>query len=88
VEEITDIKNPKEIFEYLNNIDAGEYVEIYFGRVHVEGKLMHYNEGLVRLVHEKYGIIEVEIEKILDDLLELAHTKENKRIVLKFYEEP
>jgi hypothetical protein len=85
MEEFIDIKNPKEIFNYLNNIDTGEYVEIYFGRVHVEGKLMHYNEGLVRLVHDKYGIIEVEIEKILDDLLELAHTKEDKRVVLRFY---
>ena len=85
MEEFIDIKNPKEIFNYLNNIDVGEYIEIYFGRVHVEGKLMHYNEGLVRLVHDKYGIIEVEIEKILDDLLELAHTKEDKRVVLRFY---
>ncbi|XRO76594.1 DUF2097 family protein [Methanocaldococcus sp. 10A] len=84
-EEVIDIKNPKEVMEYLKNVDDGEYIEIYFGRVHVEGRLMHYNEGLVRLVHDKYGIIEVEIEKILDDLLELAHTKENKRIVLRFY---
>ncbi|XRP96969.1 DUF2097 family protein [Methanocaldococcus sp. 16A] len=84
-EEIIDIKNPKEVMEYLKNVDNGEYIEIYFGRVHVEGKLMHYNEGLVRLVHDKYGIIEVEIEKILDDLLELAHTREDKRIVLRFY---
>ncbi|AIJ05045.1 hypothetical protein JH146_0194 [Methanocaldococcus bathoardescens] len=84
-EEIIDIKNPKEVIEYLKNIDTGEYIEIYFGRVHVEGKLMHYNEGLVRLVHEKYGVIEVEIEKILDDLLELAHTNGNKRVVLRFY---
>ncbi|XRO76098.1 DUF2097 family protein [Methanocaldococcus sp. 28A] len=85
MEEIIDIKNPKEVMEYLENVDSGEYIEIYFGRVHVEGKLMHYNEGLIRLVHDKYGIIEVEIEKILDDLLELAHTREDKRIVLRFY---
>ncbi|AAB98537.1 hypothetical protein MJ_0540 [Methanocaldococcus jannaschii DSM 2661] len=85
MEEIIDVKNPKEVIEYLNNIDVDEYVEIYFGRVHVEGRLMHYNDGLIRLVHEKYGIIEVEIEKILDDLLELVHSNGEKRVVLRFY---
>ncbi len=85
IEEFIDIKNPEEIFDYFENIDYGEYVEIYFGRVHVEGKLLHYEDGFLRLVHEKYGIIEVEIEKILDDILEVAHTKKDKRIVLRFY---
>ncbi|ACV24604.1 DUF2097 family protein [Methanocaldococcus fervens] len=86
MEEIIDVKNPKDVFEYLdNNIDVDEYVEIYFGRVHVEGRLVHYNDGLVRLVHERYGIIEVEIEEILDDLLELAHSDGEKRTVLRFY---
>ncbi|NPA63281.1 MAG: DUF2097 domain-containing protein [Methanococci archaeon] len=84
-EKIIDMENPKDIIDYLNSVDLDEYVEIYFGRVHVEGRLMQYSEGFVRLVHEKYGIIEVELENILNDLLEVVHSDGERRVVIRFY---
>ncbi|WP_214400700.1 DUF2097 family protein [Methanocaldococcus lauensis] len=85
MEEFIDIKNPEEIFDYFENIDYGEYVEIYFGRVHVEGKLLHYDEGFLRILNKKFGIIELDLESILEDILEVVHTTQNKRVVLRFY---
>ncbi len=85
MEKVIDVKNPKEVIEYLNKVDVDEYIEIYFGRVHVEGRLMHHDDGYVRLINDGYGIIEIDVNEILDNLLELVHTKENERIILRFY---
>ncbi|WP_423791956.1 DUF2097 family protein [Methanocaldococcus indicus] len=81
-------KNIKEIFEYIiDEIDEGEYVEIYFGRVHIEGEFFEFDEedGIIKIATEKYGIVEIDLNKIDEIILEFVHYKNNIRNIFKFY---
>ncbi|ENN95908.1 hypothetical protein J422_05369 [Methanocaldococcus villosus KIN24-T80] len=76
---------PNEIFNYLNNIEEGDYIELYYGRVHIEGEFIEYYEGILKVLNKSFGIIELDVEEILEDILELAHTNKDGRKVIEFY---
>ncbi|WP_456472656.1 DUF2097 family protein [Methanocaldococcus sp.] len=78
--------NLDELINYIKkNVDEGDFIEIHAGRVMVEGYLEKFDEGYIKISHEKFGYLEFELENIFDDLLEFVHIKEGKRIVIKFY---
>ncbi len=84
------INDIEEFFDYIDkNIFEGDYLEIYFGRVHIEGSFLRFNHGTLEILNEKFGIIEIDLEELYNDdiLLEFVHKKENedKKVILIFY---
>ncbi|EHP88566.1 DUF2097 domain-containing protein [Methanotorris formicicus] len=80
--------HPEEILEYMHrDIEEGDYIEVYFGRVHVEGTVILASEGFFRVDtnNDLFGTLEFEASSIIDDLIELVHIKEDykEKIILR-----
>ena len=86
-EEINMEVTEEKMREYMDNeVDEGDYIEVYFGRCHVEGTIdskegTHYR---VDTDNKTFGLMEFDIENISRDVLEVAHIPENsnKKIIL------
>ncbi|AEF97229.1 DUF2097 domain-containing protein [Methanotorris igneus] len=81
--------DPEEILEYMHkNIEEGDYIEVYFGRVHVEGTVVVASDGFFRVDtdNDLLGTLEFDVSSIIDDLIELVHIKEDnaeEKIILR-----
>jgi hypothetical protein len=77
-----------EILEYMyKNIEEGDYIEVYFGRVHVEGIVVVASDGFFRVDtdNDTLGVLEFEVPSIIDDLIELVHIREDnaEKVILR-----
>ncbi|MCS3901031.1 DUF2097 domain-containing protein [Methanococcus voltae] len=76
-----------DLSEYVEEyVDEGDYIEVYFGRAHVEGTIESISGTHYRIDthHDSMGLLELELKDVEDDLLEFVHIPENegKRIVI------
>ncbi|ADG13098.1 DUF2097 family protein [Methanocaldococcus infernus] len=75
-----------ELIKYIEeNIDEGDFIEIHIGRAFVEGYLVIFEKGYIKLKTEKFGDVEFNLEEIYEDLLEFVHIKDGERKVIEFY---
>ena len=66
-----------------------DYVEAYFGRCHLEGTVISKDGTFFRLDSDNdlMGLVELELSSVVDDLIELVHTKSDEvKVVLKMVE--
>jgi hypothetical protein len=88
VERIVEIN--EEVTEYVENfVKDGDYVEVYVGRCHLEGTVMCKDGTFFRLDsdHDMIGMVEFELEKVIDDLIELVHidTENNVKTIIRLF---
>ncbi len=77
------INSENEIMEHINNIEEGDYVEIYIGRCHVEGMVVDRDDTFFRLEsdNELIGRVEFELnDKIIGDIVEIVYISEKRGI--------
>ena len=81
------INEEDELYEYINDISEGDYVEAYFGRCHLEGTVISKDDTFFRLDSDNdlMGLVELELSSVVNDLIEIVHTKldDNVKIILK-----
>ena len=89
--EITEIiiKEEDELYKYIDTIDEGDYIEAYFGRCHLEGTVISKDGTFFRLDSDNdlMGLVELELSSVVNDLIELVHTKSDEvKVILKMVE--
>lgn len=77
-----------ELHDYLDTIEEGDHIEAYFGRCHVEGTVVCKSGTYFRVDtdNDLMGVLEFDIEGIIDDLIEVVHIKEHsekEKVVLR-----
>jgi hypothetical protein len=88
VEKIVEIN--EEVIEYVENaVKDGDYIEAYVGRCHLEGTVLCKDGTFFRLDsdHDMIGMVEFELEKVIDDLIELVHidTENNVKTIIRLF---
>jgi hypothetical protein len=88
VEKIVEIS--EEVIEYVENtVKDGDYIEAYVGRCHLEGTVLCKDGTFFRLDsdHDMIGMVEFELEKVIDDLIELVHidTENNVKTIIRLF---
>ncbi|MBP2172488.1 DUF2097 domain-containing protein [Methanococcus voltae] len=76
-----------ELVDYVKKyVDEDDYVEVYFGRAHVEGTIESITDTHYRIDthHDSMGLLEFDLKDVEEDLLEFVHIPESetKRIVI------
>ncbi len=84
------IENNNELMNYVENeIKDGDYIEAYIGRCHLEGVVICKDGTFFRLDsdHDMMGIVEFELQNLIDDLIELVHidTENNVKTIIKLF---
>ncbi|AEH07448.1 DUF2097 domain-containing protein [Methanothermococcus okinawensis] len=79
------INKEDELYNYIDNIDEGDYMEAYFGRCHMEGTVISKEDTFFRLDsdNELMGMVEFDLSSVVNDLIELVHTTPDKKVILK-----
>ena len=88
VEKIVEIN--EEVIEYVENaVKDGDYIEAYVGRCHLEGTVLCKDGTFFRLDsdHDMIGMVEFELEKVIDNLIELVHidTENNVKTIIRLF---
>ena len=88
VEKVVEID--KEVIEYVENmVKDGDYIEAYVGRCHLEGTVLCKDGTFFRLDsdHDMIGVVEFELEKVINDLIELVHidNENNVKTIIRLF---
>ncbi|WP_292459529.1 DUF2097 domain-containing protein [Methanothermococcus sp.] len=71
------VNEENELYNYIDTVDEGDYIEAYFGRCHLEGTVISKDGTFFRLDSDNdlIGLVELELSKVVNDLIEFVHTK-------------